>query len=114
MLAEEATGIEKAPVLLAPSASRTVAVKEIEPAACGVPLNAPAGLKVSPVGNPLDVHWYGVVPPDAANWAKYGLVSVAPGSTGSVVMTSGGGATVRLSVELPEFKVASVAVTVKL
>jgi hypothetical protein len=44
--------------------SETVAVKLKEPASNGVPVKAPAGLSVSPLGNaPEAVHVYGAVPP---------------------------------------------------
>ena len=53
--------------------SVTLAVKENEPEAVGVPETAPAVERVKPAGNApaLTLQLYGVVPPEAANEVEY-------------------------------------------
>jgi hypothetical protein len=78
-------------VALAPAASATLNVMENDPDAVGVPLSAPAALKLNPAGSipALTDHVYGVVPPLATNVWEYATLTVLEGIAAVVMAIVG-------------------------
>ena len=109
------TWIESTVVALTPALSATLTVKADVPAAEGVPLIVPVGLRLSPPGREpeLSDHVYGGDPPNAMRTCEYGVPTVPPGSA-DVMIPRPGALMVSDNAAVAEAEALSVTFTVKL